>query len=358
MLSQAPPPSQPSAEWQLPDLPEWHPAKTKPAAIYEPVRSAYKDFSWSDDTLWRIGKAMQIWPHDGQRYDIGVSQLKDHLQTCPLWPGPSKKPKAGLPRWTGPAIFTVARLVKRRRSDLLHALQLDAPEEKLLSHKEQIDLLLEENSVLKAEAKAAALIKDRYRKLKERLADQRAGAAERLRHKIQTIKAEARAKVKEAKAVNAEKADAKAEAKMEAKYESQLTKEKAKTSKARARARDAEATANKVPKLQERALQAEMDKTVLRETIDELHEELEATEPKPDPRLALMPRWQPVRPQGRGGKMLEWGHRVCIWEQLANQTRHRPEHRVGGQAHCRCSGSSSRRAGRRRRTSTSARWTS
>lgn len=324
MLAQAPAGSQRLEDWKPPDLVEWKPVGTQPAAIYQPVRDGFTKLPWTKVDMDRVGMAIQLWFGNAQYDGLETSRLNYYRGPKKLGPPGlylyNSKRKEGRPRWEGPVIVQVAYLVRSNIKILRQRLQCDVPEEQRITAFERIQQLEERNRGLEAQVAAANLIKDAYRKMKSRNKEQRERAAARLKEKVaenrKAVKVDLAAKFDTKLAAKADKQNER----LAVQYEGYVDKLKNDVSVARKRAREAEAVADKVDKLRQRAMKAESNVEELKNEIDEMHEELEATEPKPDPRLALMPSWRHVRTQGRGAPTMEWGHRVCIYEQHANQT--------------------------------------
>ena len=78
VLAQAPAGSQRLEDWKPPDLVEWKPVGTQPAAIYQPVRDGFTKLPWTKVDMDRVGMAIQLWFGNAQ-YD-GLVTVKYNLE--------------------------------------------------------------------------------------------------------------------------------------------------------------------------------------------------------------------------------------------------------------------------------------
>ena len=116
-------------KWKPPAASEggW-PVKDGSSTIFEPLRAAFLNTKWPDETLDQIGVAMQLWdgPAPGAREKLRHKQLRDYVATQPPGLRRSKKDsvKSCPPRWRTFQVCRVAELVHRSGPALQVAVQV------------------------------------------------------------------------------------------------------------------------------------------------------------------------------------------------------------------------------------------
>lgn len=144
--------------------------------LWEPVKKALVEHSWSKPELGKIADAMSTWNGEGCYGGLNHEHLYQYFN--------KSKPKLGLrpnkkdpapPRWRTWSIVLVADLVKRHLTEMRRVLNLDAPEDEIVTPLERTqraevesERLTVENARLREERDKA---QNAYRKASNRNAD-------------------------------------------------------------------------------------------------------------------------------------------------------------------------------------------
>ena len=318
------------AAYTLPS--EWKAAGNVVPAIFEPMHHACAGGGWATTALDQIGKAMQAWRGKGHFNGLRASHLREHLnhKSGVKALGPPKKPKDGPPRWkTGSALIRVAALIKRNRVMLRSLLKIDKPLEEVMTMEVELAEQTQLNAALAAQLqekeRAMKTLQDAWRKAAGRL-KQANKKATKARHEE---KAKASDIIKETKKEctrQVEEHTATVRGEVEAEYTEAL---KAAYTTARQHVRKSALADSRLKRL----LDAEEDRDIARNRLDELFEEREAAEPEAMDaagaltKIQAMPTWRPQRQSGRGGgRTFDVPYRRAIYSQFANGT---PKSAVG-----------------------------
>ena len=296
--------------------PEWKSSrKVKVPPIYARIYEAYDRRGGNNDTLERIGGAIQAWPDAGGKVALNVKQLRWHFD--------SHKAKKLTP-WKAPALLMrVAALILRRGPELRKLVRDDTPREERPTPVEEMKELSRRNgeleSTLAATKEALDKKTDAHRKLAQRAKEKNTtktkavrDARKHERRKAAALsKAERKKRIAQAKEMRTRIADeerVRAEA-AEAQEREKLQK---RVAAARKRARKVESAAKDSAKRLRRAQKAEAKVQELQAALEEEpeeEEEQEAPATREGSRRDARGRWQPM-PQRL---------RILIWAQLSRR---------------------------------------
>ena len=279
--------------------PEWKSSrKVKVPPIYARIYEAYDRRGGNNDTLERIGGAIQAWPDAGGKVALNVKQLRWHFD--------SHKAKKLTP-WKAPALLMrVAALILRRGPELRKLVRDDTPREERPTPVEEMKELSRRNgeleSTLAATKEALDKKTDAHRKLAQRAKEKNTtktkavrDARKHERRKAAALsKAERKKRIAQAKEMRTRIADeerVRAEA-AEAQEREKLQK---RVAAARKRARKVESAAKDSAKRLRRAQKAEAKVQELQAALEEEpeeEEEQEAPATREGSRRDARGRWQ------------------------------------------------------------------
>ena len=297
---------------------EWKSSrKVKVPPIYARIYAAY-DRRGTNETLERIGAAIQAWPEAGGKVELSAPTIKKHFQM-------HREKKLTAPKVLMPKVLMrVAKLIKGSGPELRKLVRDDTPREERPTPVEEIKELTQQNAALTSQLAATkeALAKktDAHRKAAERAKEKNKAKTKAVRdvrkherrQRVELSKTERnrlRAQLKEARKRVAEKERERAEAREVQEREKLQTRIAA----ARKRARAVESAAKDSRKRLKRAQKAEAQvkelQAALEEEPEEEAEEQEAPATLEGSRRDARGRWQAI-PQRL---------RILIWAQLSRR---------------------------------------